>query len=57
MATAPAVFTYHRQCPDVVDGAVSHINLVVHHTLLVAHHLPGPIHRQQPITKVCKVKI
>jgi hypothetical protein len=57
MATTPAVFTYHWQCPDVVDGAVSHINLIVHHTLPVAHHLLGPIHPQQPIKKVCKVKI
>jgi hypothetical protein len=46
MATAPTVFTYCQQHPDVVDGAVSHINLIVHHTLLVAHHLPGPIHPQ-----------
>jgi hypothetical protein len=57
MATAPTVFTYRRQRPDVVDGAASHINLVFHHTLLVAHRLLGPIHPQQPITKVCKVKI
>jgi hypothetical protein len=57
MATAPAVFTYRRQRLDVVDGAASRINLIFHHTLLIAHHLLGPIHPQQPMTKVCKVKI
>jgi hypothetical protein len=57
MATAPAMFTYHWQCLDVVDGAVSPINLVFHHTLLIAHHLLGPIHPQQPIKKVRKVTI
>jgi hypothetical protein len=57
MATAPAVFTYRQQCPDVVDGAASHINLIFHHTLLVSHHLLAPIHPQQPIKKVHKVNI
>jgi hypothetical protein len=57
MATAPAVFTHRQQHPDVIDGAASHINLVVYHTLLIAHHLLGPIHPQQPIKKVCKVEI
>jgi hypothetical protein len=53
----PAVFTYRRQHPDVVDGAVSCINLVFHHTLLVAHRLLGPIHPQQPMKKVSQVLI
>jgi hypothetical protein len=57
MATAPAVFTYRWQHLDVVDGAASPINLVFHHTLLIAHHLLGPIHPQQPIKKVGLVKI
>jgi hypothetical protein len=57
MATAPAVFTYCQQHPDVVDGAASPINIVFHHALLVAYHLPGPMHPQQPIKKVCKVKV
>jgi hypothetical protein len=71
MATAPTMFTYRWQRLDVVDGAVSPINLVFHQnigmleilvkktctTLLIAHHLPGPIHPHQPIKKVCKVNI
>jgi hypothetical protein len=51
------MFTYCWQRLDVVDGAVSPINPVFHHTLLVAHHLLGLIHPQQPIKKVCKVNI
>jgi hypothetical protein len=51
----PAVFTYRRQRPNVVDGAASRINLVFHHTLLVAHRLLGPIHPQQLIKKVSQV--
>jgi hypothetical protein len=43
---------------SIIDnGAASPINLVFHHALLVAHHLPGPIHPQQPIKKVSKVNI
>jgi hypothetical protein len=51
------MFTYHQQHPDVVDGATSRIYLIFHHTLLVAHHLLGPIHPQQPIRKVSQVLI
>jgi hypothetical protein len=57
MATAPAVFTYRWQRPDVVDGAVSPINVIFHHALLIAYHLPGPIDPQQLIKKVCLVKL
>jgi hypothetical protein len=48
----PAVFTHCWQHPDMVDGAVSPINLIFHHLLHVASHLAAPIHPQQPIPKV-----
>jgi hypothetical protein len=51
----PAVFTHCQQHLDMVNGAVSPINLVFHHLLHITDHLPGPIHPQQPIQKVDKV--